>query len=139
MPCKKFAIRGGTVCRTHGGASPQVKRKAEDRLRDMVDPMINRLSQLALQTDDLQVAAKCVIDALDRAGIGEVVQAKIRSSQKATQDKGSGLTVNIGFLQVANTQSPSLPTYDALPAIEGTVEIDTGIPAPSEVNPGVRS
>jgi len=36
--CKKWAMRGGTVCRAHGGAAPQVKRKAKERLEDLIDP-----------------------------------------------------------------------------------------------------
>lgn len=31
-PCGRFAIRGGTVCRLHGGATRQVQRKATERL-----------------------------------------------------------------------------------------------------------
>ncbi len=31
-PCGRFAIRGGAVCRLHGGATRQVQRKAEERL-----------------------------------------------------------------------------------------------------------
>ena len=36
--CRKAAILGGTVCRSHGGAAGQVKRKAAQRLLDIVDP-----------------------------------------------------------------------------------------------------
>lgn len=32
LPCKKEAILGGTVCRFHGGAAPQVQSKAKERL-----------------------------------------------------------------------------------------------------------
>lgn len=100
--CGKWAMPGGFVCEFHGGKAPQVKAKAEQRLREMVDPMISRLHDLAMQTDNLKVASDCVRDALDRAGIGEVVQAKVRSSHTKQQATGSGITVNIGFIGGAN-------------------------------------
>ena len=31
-PCRQRPIRGGTVCYTHGGSAPQVRRKADERL-----------------------------------------------------------------------------------------------------------
>jgi hypothetical protein len=36
--CLKAAILGGTVCTTHGGLAPQVRRKAAERLQDLIDP-----------------------------------------------------------------------------------------------------
>lgn len=39
--CSNTPIIGGTVCRMHGGGAPQVKRKAQERLEDLIDP--NRL------------------------------------------------------------------------------------------------
>lgn len=32
QPCRNWAIRGGFVCRMHGGAAPQVRAKAKMRL-----------------------------------------------------------------------------------------------------------
>jgi hypothetical protein len=37
-PCQQWAIHGGTVCQAHGGRAPQVKRKAAERLADLIDP-----------------------------------------------------------------------------------------------------
>ncbi len=36
--CKRPAIPGGSACRVHGGASPWAKRKAAERLADLIDP-----------------------------------------------------------------------------------------------------
>lgn len=36
--CKKAAILGGSVCATHGGSTRHVKRKAAERLADLIDP-----------------------------------------------------------------------------------------------------
>ena len=107
VPCKLKAMPGGFVCRFHGGRTPRTRELAEDRLREMVHPMINRLRDLAMQTDDLNVAAKCVKDALDRAGIGALVQAKVRASMQASET--GRVTVNIGFL------TPALAPADPQP------------------------
>lgn len=37
-PCRQAPIKGGVVCVTHGGRAPQVKRKALERLADLIDP-----------------------------------------------------------------------------------------------------
>jgi hypothetical protein len=42
-PCGAKAIRGGTVCRMHGGGAPQVKAAAAARLRAVVDPALGVL------------------------------------------------------------------------------------------------
>src|SRR5712692_1412220 len=36
--CKKAPLLGAMVCRTHGGGAPQVRRKAAERLADLIDP-----------------------------------------------------------------------------------------------------
>src|SRR5512144_1418891 len=30
--CRNYAIRGGSVCRMHGGGAPQVRRRAQERI-----------------------------------------------------------------------------------------------------------
>ena len=37
-PCGRAPIRGGFVCPRHGGGAPQVRRKANERLADLIDP-----------------------------------------------------------------------------------------------------
>jgi len=41
MRCGRPAIRGGSVCHQHGGAAPQVKAKAKERIREYVAQMVD--------------------------------------------------------------------------------------------------
>jgi hypothetical protein len=66
-PCKRAPINGGAVCIMHGGKAPQVKAKAEDRIREMVDPALNRLLKL-IDSEQDATALAAVKDILDRAG-----------------------------------------------------------------------
>ena len=67
--CRKPAIPGGTVCRFHGGAAPQVKNKARERLAMLVSPAIEKLGKLIEQDDNPSVALGAARDVLDRNSI----------------------------------------------------------------------
>lgn len=63
--CGSKPIRGATVCRMHGGAAPQVKAKAEERLRALQPKAIVTLDRLLDREEFPTVqfqAAKAVID-----------------------------------------------------------------------------
>jgi hypothetical protein len=64
--CTQPAIKGGTVCRYHGGAAPQVKAKAMERLLALQHPAIDRLSKLIEQDAFPTVAYAASRDVLDR-------------------------------------------------------------------------
>jgi len=64
--CGQPPIPGGTVCRYHGGAAPQVKLKALQRLEAYQDKAIDRLFELAEQTSFPSTAIAAVKDVLDR-------------------------------------------------------------------------
>jgi hypothetical protein len=65
--CNNAAVPGSNVCRIHGGAAPQVKAKAAERLAALVDPAIDRLARLLKSGDDA-AAYRAVKDVLDRNG-----------------------------------------------------------------------
>lgn len=55
--CKKSPILGGSVCRTHGGSAPQVKRKALERLKELQAPAVEVLAQ-AIDAEEQQLNRK---------------------------------------------------------------------------------
>ena len=69
--CKKSAMLGQTVCRKHGGASPQAKKAARERLNDLVDPAIaslKRVLERAIETEDYGAVVRAANSILDRTG-----------------------------------------------------------------------
>jgi len=61
----------GNVCRAHGGAAPQTRAKAQRRLAQAADVLVQRLLQFALDGKVADpVALRAIRDALDRAGLG---------------------------------------------------------------------
>lgn len=64
--CGSKPIRGGAVCRMHGGGAPQVKQKALDRLMALQHPAIDRLTKLIDQEAFPTVAYAASRDVLDR-------------------------------------------------------------------------
>jgi len=73
QPCRKFPMRGGRVCRAHGGAAPQTKAKAaamvelaELRLRNLAPKAVDVLERL-LTAESEAVALGAARDVTDRA------------------------------------------------------------------------
>ena len=76
LPCRKAAVRGLAVCRTHGGSSRSARQAAQLRLAVLVDPAIDILTKVLRPSRGekfspaLGLAAAKVV--LDRAGLKDV-------------------------------------------------------------------
>lgn len=68
--CKRHAINGAVVCQTHGGATRQVRFKAEERIASMVPAALTRIDELIHKADSDSVSLAASRDILDRAGHG---------------------------------------------------------------------
>lgn len=67
--CKNWAIRGGFVCRMHGGGAPQVKKKAAQRIAEAADDAAALLVQFMEDPkNDIKVRTQIAQDLLNRAG-----------------------------------------------------------------------
>lgn len=82
-PCGAYAIPGGTVCTYHGGAAPQVQRKASLRLLELVDPAI---AVLAREMDNPEASAgeriRAAENVLDRAGYPRRVTTDVETARE---------------------------------------------------------
>ncbi len=112
-PCKNAAIKGGTVCRYHGGAAKQIRQAARTRLENAADLMAKQLLGMALTADSDQVKLAAIRDALDRAGLrapSEVVlsAAENKAAYEYVFDSIGGDPETAG--------SPSVPTGEAISA-----------------------
>lgn len=68
--CKRHPIPGGTVCPMHGGAAPQVKAAAAERLKELAPKAITVLDNL-LDEPNPFVRLAAAKDVLDRNGVGK--------------------------------------------------------------------
>src|SRR4029453_12393942 len=68
--CKREAEDGAVVCDRHGGAAPQVRRRAAERLIMIADQAAQMLVKMMEDTEvPFGVRAKIAQDLLDRAGL----------------------------------------------------------------------
>jgi hypothetical protein len=68
--CKREAEPGAVVCDQHGGAAPQVRRRAAERLIMTADQAAQMLVRMMEDTEvPFGVRAKIAQDLLDRAGL----------------------------------------------------------------------
>jgi len=77
QPCGKVAIRGGNVCMNHGGAAPQVRARAMERLERLVNPALDELEKLLVIADKDSVRLAAIQDVLNRTGYKPPEQVSI--------------------------------------------------------------
>lgn len=82
--CGAPAIKGGTVCRMHGGSLPQVKAKAKERLLALVDPALAALHEVLTnpKADD-STKVRAALGILDRTGHGPGAKLEIAAGPSA--------------------------------------------------------
>jgi hypothetical protein len=120
--CKAPAIVGGSTCRVHGGAAPQVKRAARDRLLDLIDPAIGQLSKLLNREDvDDGVRLRAITSLLDRVGYGpgsSITVTDTRFEDMLTELVQGGTVAldrslaNVGPQELPGGGTPSWEDYD---------------------------
>lgn len=74
-PCKRWAIRGGAVCASHGGRLPRVRQRADERIEAQKAKVLTLLPAAVAKLSDLLdspseiVALRAAVQILERAGL----------------------------------------------------------------------
>ena len=99
--CRNRPIRGGNVCRLHGGGAPQVKKAAKARLDALVDPSIGVYDYALKQKKvNLPAALKAASEVLNRTRHKEpdkldVFQTNVTVDLNNLRERINGMT-NVG-------------------------------------------
>lgn len=124
--CKKDSIPGGTVCRNHGGAAPQVRHAAAARLAGAVDSAVANL--LKKQNSKLEgVSLRASQDILDRNNM------KGENIIRLLMPEGGALPVKLTDDQVARIRSLKPEEAALLDRVLGFIE--TGVRAEPDRSP----
>src|SRR5260370_622675 len=75
--CTQYSIRGGSVCKMHGGSAPQVKQAALERILAAADPVAAEMIRLARKARSESVRRMACTDLLDRAGLERVQSVQL--------------------------------------------------------------
>ena len=88
--CRRPPIRGGSVCSMHGGAAPQVRLAAGERLAALVEPAIDAL-KVAIDCGDTNAAIRAAQLVLDRTGFHPT-----KANAGPNGERPFALTMNVG-------------------------------------------
>lgn len=150
--CRRSSSLGSNVCVVHGAAAPQTRAKAQRRLEQAADALVQRLLGMALDGDVADnVALAAIRDALDRAGMSPALAVEL--SAKAPQPWQQVLQGVARVSQADSRRARGLPVEDenptpAITAADETTIVDAEVvdenpgtpstyptPAPTDTNP----
>ena len=78
-PCKSWAIKGGNVCNTHGGAAPQVKASEAERLRALQPKCVDVYERALDQREDLPSAIRAADSVAKHTSLGDGNAAMVQA------------------------------------------------------------
>jgi hypothetical protein len=125
QPCNNAAMLGGNVCRIHGGSAPQTRAKAQRRLAQAADVLVQRLLQFALDGKVADpVALQAIRDALDRAGLSPKQSVEVEVELKPWEQMMQDIVFERGVTRAEHNARRGL----AMPVIDAEVveSPDTG-------------
>jgi hypothetical protein len=130
--CRKFAIMGSTVCKSHGGATEHIKSAARIRVENAQHKLIGKLIDFAYDdTKPPDVQLRAIRDALDRGGLKPPAEVVLSQGEPKPYEQ-----VFDGIYSGPPIQAPSVSTgYDSAGLGQGVADAET-VCAPTQPHPG---
>ncbi|HWL59748.1 MAG TPA: hypothetical protein VNQ48_02565 [Microbacteriaceae bacterium] len=116
--CKNAPIKGGTVCRKHGGAAAHIQRKARERLQSMIVPALVELNKILVApgtSDGDKLRAISMV--LDRTGYGKESNHLHTVEVKPWEKTMEAIVVELSG-ETEDVQDAEIVEESALPAPE---------------------
>ena len=112
-PCGRWAIIGGDVCTSHGGASPQHQATAAARIRELTAPALTVVERMLTDPETPPaVLQRLVADILDRSGHKAADVVVNLNEQVERRDLGDAMAKVM-------RERGLMPTIDVEPVDEG--------------------
>jgi hypothetical protein len=108
------------MCHKHGATLPNVKAARDRRLQRMADRALDEMFAMATSGPITKTKQAAACDILDRAGVGAIAQAKVRSSFHG--NNAEPVTVQIGFLDYVKSSDEPVIDAVALPEPAGMTD-----------------
>jgi hypothetical protein len=112
QPCKSPAIKGGRVCRIHGGSTRHIREAANRRLDELVLPAVSKIRTLMLRGESHAIQLRAATEILDRAGVVAPQQVEV-DNQVTIQV--SYADVELARQVIDQDATRGRVTYEALP------------------------
>lgn len=125
-PCKKPPIKGSTVCRVHGGAAGQVKRKAQIRLLMAADVLMASLLKIA-KDESVPVAVRlaAIRDGLDRAGLTAKAEVDVDVKVSLWEQNMAGIITVVS--EVVREEPGQIVDAEVVDPFERQAEVDAAM------------
>jgi len=108
-PCGRWPVKGATVCPKHGGAAPQVRKKAQERLFAAADVLMAQLLKIATSAESEAVRLTATKDALDRAGFGAAQLHKLTVTASPWDELLESVMDDDVLVRVSDAEASALP------------------------------
>lgn len=94
-PCRQYAVRGGNLCPKHGGALPNYRAMAMERLERNAPKAVKTVIEIMNEGEDGRTRLAAARDVLDRTGVNSPKEMKLEISKFEEIVSAGGVLIDL--------------------------------------------